>query len=167
MPSSTTRSEPGEWAKVGNLIRKVRIGLLTTLDQQSQFHTRPIQTLEVEGERRLWFFTDWNSPKTGELCRDVRVSVGYADPASHVYVAVSGTAQLLRDRDKAEALWSVEQLAYYPEGPADERLALLRIDMLHAEYWIAPGRVSYIIAAMTAAATGTPAGIIGENQKIE
>jgi hypothetical protein len=36
-----------------------------------------------------------------------------------------------------------------------------------AEYWIAPGRTSYLIAAMAAAVTGTPAGVMGENRKIE
>jgi general stress protein 26 len=64
-------------------------------------------------------------------------------------------------------LWSFEQRAYYRGGPEDERLALLRIVIERAEYWIAPGRPSYMVAALKAAVTGTPAGIIGENRKIE
>jgi general stress protein 26 len=84
-----------------------------------------------------------------------------------VYVAVTGSGCLIRDSQKAKELWSIEQRAYYPEGPEDERLALLRVVIERAEYWIAPGRVSYIVAAVTAAVTGTPAGIIGKNRKIE
>jgi general stress protein 26 len=95
------------------------------------------------------------------------VSLGYADPAKHVYVAVSGSGSLLRDIQKAKQLWSVEQRAYYPEGPEDGRLALLRVRIERAEYWIAPGRTSYLVAAATAAATGTPAGVIGENRKVD
>jgi general stress protein 26 len=75
--------------------------------------------------------------------------------------------RLFRDPQKAEELWSIEQRAYYPNGPGDERLALLRVDIERAEYWIAPGRLSYLIAAAKAAVTGTPAGVIGENRKIE
>jgi general stress protein 26 len=84
-----------------------------------------------------------------------------------VYVAVSGVATLLRDPDKATQIWTTEQRAYYPQGPLDPRLALLRVRIEHAEYWIAPGPLSYLMAAAKAAATGTPVGVIGENSKIK
>ena len=83
-----------------------------------------------------------------------------------MYVAVSGSGGLFRDNQKARQLWSIEQRAYYPEGPEDEHLALLRVLIERAEYWIAPGRTSYLVAAVAAAATGTPAGVIGENHKL-
>jgi general stress protein 26 len=162
-----SHSDPGDLAKLRELILDIRIALLTTIDRDGRFHTRPVQTLEVQADRTLWFFTDWSSPKVDELHHDVRVSLGYADPAKNVYVAVTGSCRLMRDRQKAKELWSVEQRAYYPEGPDDERLALLRVDIERAEYWIAPGRISYIVAAVAAAVSGTPAGIIGENRKIE
>jgi general stress protein 26 len=160
-------SDPGDLAKMGELIRDIRIALLTTADRDGSFHTRPLQTLQVEDDRKLWFFTDWGSRKTDELHHDARVSLGYADPAKNVYVAVTGSGRLIRDIQKAKELWSIEQRAYYPEGPEDERLALLRVVIERAEYWIAPGRISYIVSAVTAAVTGTPAGVVGENRKIE
>src|SRR5450755_4679234 len=158
---------PGDFAKLGQLIREIRVALLTTMDRNGNFHTRPVQTLQVEADRTLWFFTDWSSPKVDELNHDVRVSLGYADPAKQVYVAVAGSGRLIRDIQKAKQLWSLEQRAYYPDGPEDERLALLRVEIERAEYWIAPGRISYLVAAVTAAVTGTPAGVVGENRKIE
>jgi general stress protein 26 len=159
-------SGPGDFAKLGELIRDIRVALLTTVDRDGGFHTRPVQTLQVEADRTLWFFTDWSSPKVDELQHDVRVSLGYADPAKNVYVAVSGSGSLLRDLQKAKQLWSIEQRAYYPAGPEDERLALLRVVIERAEYWIAPGRTSYLVAAATAAVTGKPASVIGGNRKI-
>jgi general stress protein 26 len=167
MLESTHRSVPGDLAKLLELIRDIRIALLTTVDRDGRFHTRPVQTLQMEDDGTLWFFTDWSSPKVEELYHDVRVSLGYADPTKSAYVAVSGSGSLLRDIQKAKQLWSIEQRAYYPEGPEDERLALLRVVIERAEYWIAPGRISYLIAAARAAVTGTPAGVIGENRKIE
>jgi general stress protein 26 len=149
------------------MIREIRIALLTTVGSEGQFHTRPVQTLKVEDDATLWFFTDWASPKVTELHRDIRVSLGYADPAKNVYVALSGEGGLVRDPQKAKEMWSIEQRAYYPKGPNDERLALLRVAMLHAEYWIAPGRTSYIIAAVRAGITGKPAGVIGEDHKVK
>lgn len=167
MSGETSHSKPGDLDKLGEFILDIRVALLTTVDRDGHFHTRPVQTLEVEGDRTLWFFTDWSSPKVDELKHDMRVSLGYADTAKNVYVAVTGSGRLMRDGQKAKKLWSTEQRAYYPQGPEDGRLALLRVDIDRAEYWIAPGRISYIVAAVTAAVTGTPAGIIGENRKIE
>jgi general stress protein 26 len=160
-------SEAGDFAKLRQLIRDIRIALLTTVDDEGRFHTRPIQTLEFEGDGVLWFFTDTGSPKADEVRRDVRVSLGYADPSSHTYAAVRGTGTVFQDADKARELWTIEQRAYYPDGPQDSRLALLRVQIERAEYWIAPGRVSYLLAAARAALTGVPAAVIGENRKID
>jgi general stress protein 26 len=167
MAEKTHHPDPGDFAKVAELIREIRVALLTTVDPDGHLHTRPVQTLQVDADRSLWFFTDWSSPKVDELHHDVRVSLGYADPTKNLYVAVSGSGRLFRDIQRAKQLWSIEQRAYYPEGPADERLALLRVVIERAEYWIAPGRGSYLVAAVKAAVTGTPAGVIGENRKIK
>lgn len=164
---SISDAKSGDWKKLGELIRAMGIGLLTTVDMEGHFHTRPVQTLHIEARETLWFFTDWGSPKVKEMNRDLRVALAYASPAQHSYVAVSGTATLLRDPDKAKALWRAEQRAYYPDGPSDSRLALLRVRIERAEYWIAPGRTSYLLAAAKAAITGVPAGVLGENRKLE
>jgi general stress protein 26 len=158
--------QAGDIAKMTELIWSIRVALLTTVDREGSFHTRPVQTLQVERGESLWFFTAWNSPKVGELLHDRRVSLGYADPVKHAYLAVSGVASLLRDPTKARELWTAEQRAYYPNGPDDERLALLRVQVEHAEYWIAPGRVSYWIAAARATLTGRPTDMVGKNHKV-
>lgn len=157
---------PGDVAALTALIREIRVGLLTTLDAQGHFHTRPVQTLQVEAGQTLWFFTDWSTPKVSELAAQSQVSLGYADVGGNRFVAVSGAAQVLRDAEKARQLWTVEQVAYYPDGPGDPRLALLRVQIERAEYWLAPGRSAYLVAAARAALTGEPAGIVGENRKL-
>jgi general stress protein 26 len=167
MLEKMSHSDPGDLAKLGELIRDIRVALLTTVDRDGRFHTRPVQTLQVEADGTLWFFTDWSSPKADELHHDVRLSLGYADTAKNIYVALSGSGSLFRDPQKAQQLWSIEQRAYYPDGPEDRRLAVLRVLIERAEYWIAPGRTSYLVAAATAALTGTPAGVVGENRRIE
>jgi len=93
----------GDFAKLGELIRDIRIALLTSVDAEGRFHTRPVETLEFEGNEVLWFFTDRESPKADELRHDIRVSLGYADPSKHTYVAVSGTATLIQDAGVAAA----------------------------------------------------------------
>ena len=152
--------------RVLDLIRAIRVALLTTLDREGAFHTRPVQTLRVEDDGTLWFFTDLRSDKADEVRADMRVSLGYADTTGNRYVAVSGLGTVRRDPHKAQELWQAEQRAYYPDGPRDERLGLLRVEIERAESWIAPGRASYLYAALKAVATGTPAGVIGANEQL-
>jgi general stress protein 26 len=163
----TESVKSGDLARVLDLVREIRIALLTTLGADATFHTRPVQTLAAEDSGRLWFFTDMQSPKVHELDADSRASLGYADTVGKRYVAVSGVCSVRRDPHKAQELWQLEQRAYYPAGPSDERLGLLCVQIEHAEYWLAPGRVSYVVAAVKAAVTGIPSGVIGKNQKAQ
>ena len=75
-------SKPGDWAKLGTLIRDIQIALLTTVDLDGHFHTRPLQTMQLEGDDTLWFFTDWSSPKVHEMHQDVRVALSVRRPPS-------------------------------------------------------------------------------------
>jgi len=160
-----SNTHAGDLRKLIELVRDIRVALLTTRDRDGAFHARPIQTLQADDDGSLWFFTDWSSAKVDELRHDDRVSVGYADPAKNIYVAVTGSGKLLQNLERAKELWTIEQRAYYPQGPHDPRLAVLCVTLLRAEYWIAPGRTSHLIAAAKAAVTGTPAGVLGENGK--
>jgi len=161
------RSNSDDLEIICAFIRDNRVALLTTVDRDGQFHTRPLQTLQVEPRGTLWFFTDWYSPKVGELERDVRLSLGYANAATRTYIAISGAGRLYRDPVKARQLWTVAQRAYYPKGPEDLRLAILSVRIVRAEYWIAPGRLAHLAAAARAMITGKPVEVVGENHKIE
>jgi general stress protein 26 len=158
-------TESGGLARLKELIESIRVGLLTTVDLDGTLHTRPVETLRCDLDGTLWFFTDHQSPKARELSRDMRVSVGYSDPSKHAYAVVSGHALILRDKALAAELWTFTQRAWYPKGLDDERLSILKITPERAEYWETPGRASYVLAAMKAAATGKAAAV-GEDRKL-
>jgi len=111
-----THTAIGDWASAEELILDIRVALLTTVDRDGHFHTRPVQTLKVDADRALWFFTDWSSTKVDELQHDVRLSLGYAEPSKKEYIALTGLGRLIRDSQKAKELWSIEQRAHYPDG---------------------------------------------------
>jgi general stress protein 26 len=155
----------GEFGNIARMIRDIQIALLTTVDREGHFHARPVQTLGIERDRSLWFFTDIRSEKAFELARDVRLGLGYADPKRRKYVAIAGTGRMLRDANKARQLWTGEQRAYYPGGPEDEHLLLLRVQVEQVEYWLAGGKTAHLLAAVRARMTGTPAAIVGRNSR--
>ena len=156
----------GQFSKIAGLIERIEIALLTTVDRDGNFHTRPVQTLGIEGHLTLWFFTDVRSEKAFELQQNFRLSLGYAQPRTGSYLAISGTGALLTDRKKAAELWTTEQRAYFPNGPGDARLALLKVRVERAEYWLSPGRTAHLFAAAKAAVTGKPMKVVGQNVKL-
>jgi general stress protein 26 len=125
-----------------------------------------VQTLGIDRDLTLWFFTDARSEKAFELRQDFRLSLGYAQPRTGSYLAISGTGALLTDRKKAAELWTLEQRAYFPNGPGDARLALLKVRVERAEYWLSPGRTAHLFAAAKGAITGKPMKVVGKNVKI-
>lgn len=155
--------------KLRELIKGVRVAMLTTVEADGHLRSRPMMTQEPDGfDGDAWFFTDHDSAKVGEIERDRHVNIAYSDPDSQRYVSLSGTATLLRDRDKIHELWSPIAKGWYPDGPDDPRLALLRVRVEKAEYWDSPsGRMVQLAGFVKAVATGERLDYAGENEKVD
>ena len=158
-------SDEAGFARLRELIESIRVGLLTTVDLDGSLHTRPIETLRCDVDGTLWFFTDHQSRKAQELAHDMRVSVGYSEPAKNTYVVVIGKGRILRDEALAAELWEFAQRAWYPKGLEDEHLSILRVSLERAEYWERAGKASYLLAALAATVTGRQA-VVGRDQKL-
>jgi general stress protein 26 len=124
--------------KLAELIGKIRIAMLTTITEEGSLWSRPITTQRASFDGDLWFITKLDSPKAREVGLNRRVSLSYARPEENVYVSVSGTAQIVSDPKKAEQLWDPSYQRWFPGGPGDPSLALIRVSVERAEYWDAP-----------------------------
>ena len=141
--------------KLNELVRDVRIAMLTTVEADGTLRSRPMATQEIESDGDLWFFTEASAPKVQEIQRDQNVNVAYSLPDKQRYVSVSGKGQLVRDRSKAAELWNPAYKAWFPEGLDDPDLALLKVTVEKAEYWDAPsGKVVHLVGFVKALATG-------------
>ena len=154
-----------DFEKLGELIKDMRIAMLTTVEADGTLHTRPLATLRYANDGELWFFTSLDSAKVHEIEEDRHASVTYSDMEQNIYVAVSGTADIVRDRNKAEELWSPMAKAWFPKGLDDPQLALLRVKIARAEYWDSPGRAAYLLGVAKATVTGRRTEM-GENRKM-
>lgn len=153
--------------KLARLIKDIRIAMLTTVDQEGQLHSRPMATQTAEFDGNLWFFTGMSTPKVGEIQKDQHVNVSYAAPDDHRYVSVSGRAEIVRDRKKAEELWNPFYKAWFPKGIDDPDLVLLKVRVERAEYWDSPSSpVVYLVGFLKAIVTGERAEV-RENEKID
>ncbi len=147
------------------LIKGIKVAMLTTVTDDGSMRSRPMATQTKDfDQRHLWFFTKRSSPKSYEIESHHDVHLSYASPDDHRFVSVTGRAQVVDDRSKVQELWSPVHKAWFAEGLDDPDLVLLRVDVLRAEYWDAPGaRMVQLIGAIRAVATGKPLSSIGDH----
>jgi general stress protein 26 len=123
---------------LAEMIGQIRIAMLTTVPDDGGLRSRPITTHGARFDGDLWFLTHVGSAKVEELHRDRRVGLTYVRLADNVYISLSGTAHVVIDPRKAAELWEASYASWFPGGPDDPELALIRVRVEHAEYWAAP-----------------------------
>jgi general stress protein 26 len=153
--------------KLREMIKDIRVAMLTTVDNDGELRSRPMWATEMdEDDQDLWFFTHASSHKADEISRDGHVNLGFSNPDDQNYVSVSGHAQIVRDRDKAKALWREPFRTWFPEGTDDPDMALLRVTPSKAEYWDSPSSAMvHLFGYIKSVTTGRPP-TPGENEKV-
>ena len=164
-PAMTQHDQDVE--KLAKLIKGIKFAMLSTALPNGTIHSRPMATQNAPFDGTLWFFTYADSGKVHELRNDQHVNLSYAEPSDDRYVSISGRATVVRDRKKAEELWTELHRAWFPDGLDDPNLALLRVDVSDAEYWDSPSsKMVQIAGFVKALVTGRPATDAGENRKV-
>lgn len=153
--------------KLRDLIKDVKVAMLTTEEQDGTLRSRPMATQQTEFDGDLWFFTSAGSPKVDEVRRNRRVNVSYADPNDQHYVSVSGTAELVTDRRKMKELWSPLYKAWFPDGLDQPDLALLKVHVEQAEYWDLPSGKAVALAGFVKSLVTGKRFEGGEDRKVE
>ena len=156
-----------DFEKLREMIKDIDFCMLTTVDEQGDMHSRPMSlNSEVDHEGHLWFFTSSESIKAHEIEQIPRVNVSFANPDDHRYVSISGTADIVTSKEKIKELWKPILKAWFPDGPDQADLALLRVRVAKAEYWDSPsGKVAQVLSFVSALITGKQVEM-GENKKI-
>lgn len=154
--------------KLYELIKDVKIAMMTTVDTDGTLHSRPMWSLEPDEHGDLWFFTQIQSPKVTEVSRDNLVNLGYSQPGKQHYVSVSGTAEIVRDKTKIDEKWKESMKAWFPKGKDDPQVALLRVHPSKGEYWDSPSStVMYLYGYAKATITGKPPTDLGDHKKVD
>ena len=136
MTTDTELNEKLRWFR--ELIKDIRVAMVTTLADDGSLHSRPLATLEVEFAGALWFFTRAAASQADDVKNTGRVNLSYVGPRGARFASVAGTAEIVRDRARARELWRPEYAAWFPGGAEDPDLALLKVSVEKVEYWDSP-----------------------------
>ena len=158
MSKGTTDSAAGELdaiATLRELIKDIRIAMVTTAGDDGELHSRPMYAQQTEFDGDLWFATSKSSSLVRELRDHTKILATFSDPGDQRYVVVRGEGFVRHDQAKIEELWNPTMKAWFPGGPTDPDIALVRVDAQRAEYWDSPAAPVRWVQFVTALATGS------------
>jgi general stress protein 26 len=144
--------------KLAELIKDIKFAMFTTHKAQGHLHSRPMTTQNKRiDDDSLWFFMSRSGDPVSEFQGDDQVNVSYASPSSDTYVSVTGTAHVVEDQDKKQALWNKGAEAWFKGGVTDPDLALVQVRIAHADYWdVKESKIVQLYKTAEAAITGKP-----------
>lgn len=161
-------SRESDFEKLREMIKEIDLCMLTTVDESDDLHSRPMSlNADVDETGNLWFFTSENSHKVSEIDRTPNVNVSFIDTRKQHYVSISGMAELVTDRQKIKELWKPVLKAWFPDGPEQSDIALLKVNVRKAEYWDGPSStIAQAVSFVSAILTGKQVEL-GENKKLD
>jgi general stress protein 26 len=152
---NTQAQQATELRRLAELIGHTKIAMMTTVESNGSLRSRPLATLQMDSEGKLWFFSAIDSSKVEEIAHHRQVNLSFSDPEKQDYVSVSGTAEIVRDPRKMRELWSAWVEPWFPDGLGDPSLVLMSVRIDQAEYWDAPAsKVQRLFGLARAIATG-------------
>ena len=123
------------------LVDDIETAMFTTRREDGYLVSRPMATQARAEGADLWFATDKRSPKVAEIKADAHVNLAYFNNKSREWISVSGTARIVRDRDKIRELYRPDWRAWFgDEGgendgtPDDPRIVLIGVRIRFAVY---------------------------------
>jgi general stress protein 26 len=155
-------------ALLGKLIEGIDIAMLTTVGRDGYLVSRPLSTQKASYDgRRVWFFTEADSPKIAEVRRHPKVNLAYASKDKNTFVSLAGVARVNRDRALVGQFWNDAMKAFFPKGKDDPNLVLLEVEPRTVEYWDGPGSfigkaISFLVARVTRREE-----VMGENRMLD
>jgi general stress protein 26 len=139
--------------KLNKIIRDISIAMLTTVDEQGQLHSRPMDTQKQEFDGDVWFFARATSQVVREIQHHAAVNVAYADGSN--YVSLAGNARIVTDIAKKKALWKDDLKVWFDNGPESPDVVLIHVDAISAQYWDGPdGIINKAISVAKVVLTG-------------
>jgi general stress protein 26 len=121
--------------KLTALVEEVKVCMFATVHENYSVFSRPMQSINIDDEGSIWFFTNEYSGKVDDISKDNTVYLMYAHPGHNTYLHVKGKCSVVNDKDKIKKLWSPVVKAWFPKGEDDPALSLLKVEVTEASFW--------------------------------
>jgi general stress protein 26 len=151
--------------RVWDIIEKISVCMLTT-QFVGGLRARPLEARPDRYARHIYFVTDIHSAKEDEIEATPDVGLAFIDPNDKAYLSIAGRACVMREANKIKAAWRKTDEVWWPGGPNDPDVCLLRIEPSTAELWDGPASAVVTAFEFAKARLTGEEPKLGENRKV-
>lgn len=151
--------------RVWEIVEKVGVCMLTTQFGDG-LRARPLEARPDRDAGLIFFVTDILSGKEEEIEATPDVGLVFIDSNDKAYLSITGRACIIRDADKTEMAWRKTDEVWWPGGPTDPNVCLLRVEPLTAELWDGPASALVTAYEFAKARLTGKEPNLGENRKV-
>jgi general stress protein 26 len=151
--------------RIWQLLETTGVGMLTTQFAEG-LRSRPLEPRPDRDNGVIYFITDVRGLKDDEIEAAPDVCLTLTNHKEKAYLSLTARASVLRDPLLAAKFWKSTDDVWWPGGPEDVNVRVLRLEAVRAELWDGPA--SSLTAAYEfakARATGEKPNL-GEKRKV-
>ena len=122
-------------------MKKIDFGMLTTKTKGGALGSRPMSNNgEVEYDGDSYFFTDASTTTVSDIEDDNNVGLTYTGTpgilgAPPIFIAMEGTATLIRDKAQFAAHWHKALDRWFEQGVDTPGLVMIHVKSERIHYW--------------------------------
>jgi general stress protein 26 len=151
--------------RVWDIIEGVGVCMLTT-QFEGGLRARPVEPRPDRASGLIWVVTDLHSAKEHEIEAEHEIGLVFIDAKAKAYLSITARAQVRKDTAKAKEVWRGTDTIWWPGGPDDPNVCVLRIAPVTAELWDGPSSKAVAIYEIAKAKLIGAKPNLGENRKV-
>jgi len=120
---------------IARYMRQLDICMMVTQSKRGTFNSRPMSNNgDVKYNGNSYFFTYERSQKVKDIEVNSQVCLNF-EGAKDLYIAVSGKAKLIRNKDAFAEHWVDSLSQWFPEGIDSPGMVLVHVKGNNIQYW--------------------------------
>lgn len=150
MTTAARTPTQGSLTELKEMLKEFDTAMLTTVAPDGHLRSRPmaVQYSDEVLDCDLWFVTRGDSNKVSEITGDRHVNVSAYRSRDRSYLSISAWAAFSRDEALIRRLFKPDWKFWFPDGPDDPSIVLMKMRVEEAEYWEPEGGRARILFSM-------------------
>jgi general stress protein 26 len=127
-------------AEIAKEMAGIDIAILSTHTENGAIANRPMSNNgDVSYDGTSYYFTYEEARTVSDIQRNPKVALGFSSEAGlfskGIYVAIEGTAELIRDKAAFRQHWTSDLDKWFDKGVDTPNLVLIKVKADRATYW--------------------------------
>jgi general stress protein 26 len=122
--------------EIARMLKAIDVCVFATRGNGGQLHARPMSNnRQVEWDGDSWFFAPADGRLVAELEAEPMAVTAYRAEKGFGFISVSGRTSVEADPELKRRYWLEELERWFPNGPDDPNVALIRLTAEHVDWW--------------------------------